>query len=63
MLVNPRERYCKQLGYDEGLNEGRTEGRTEGRNEVARKMLVDGFPIEKIVELTGLSKEDISNLK
>lgn len=59
MLVNPRERYCKKLGYDEGLNEGIA----EGRNEVARKMLVDGFPIEKIVELTGLSKEDISNLK
>ena len=63
MLVNPRERYCKKLGYDEGLNEGLNEGRTEGRNEVARKMLVDGFPIEKIVELTGLSKEDILNAK
>ena len=59
MLVNPRERYCKQLGFDEGISKGEENGKLE----VARKMLNDGFSIDKVVELTGLSKQDILNVK
>ena len=34
-------------------------GRLEGRLDVARNLLAEGFPIEKVVKFTGLSKEDI----
>jgi hypothetical protein len=34
-----------------------------GKLEMARNMLEDGFPIEKVVEISGLSKEDILNSK
>ena len=42
--------------------EGRTEGRTEGIMEVAANLKKDGMPIEKIVELTGLTKEVVESL-
>jgi len=38
-------------------------GRLEGRLDVARNLLAEGFPIEKVVKFTGLSKEDILNGK
>ena len=38
-------------------------GRLEGRLDVARNLLSEGFPIEKVVKFTGLSKEDILNGK
>ena len=63
MLVNPRERYCKQLGFDEGKQQGISEGEVNGKLEVARRMLDDGFSIGKVVELTGLSMEDILNVE
>ena len=51
MLIDPVERYC--------INKGRKEGKKEGKLEMAKIMLDDGYPVEKIVELSGLSKEDI----
>lgn len=51
MLLNPTERYLEK------------KGKLEGKCDVAQNLLDDGFPIEKVVELTGLSKEDILNAK
>ena len=51
MLVNPRERYFKKQGID------------EGKREVAVNMLEKGFSMEMVVELTGLSRNDILNAK
>lgn len=31
----------------------------KGKLDVARNLLAEGFPIEKVVKFTGLSKEDI----
>ena len=75
MKINPVERYYTKLGRQEGIKEGRQEGIKEGRQkgikegrqkgkygfglEIAEKMLKDNFPIEKISELTGLSKKEI----
>ena len=47
MLVNPRDRYFKN----------------KGKLEVARNLLDEGFPIEKVVKITGLSERDILNAK
>jgi predicted transposase/invertase (TIGR01784 family) len=50
-------------GHAEGRAEGRAEGLSEARAEVAREMLSDGVPVEKISKYTGLSIEDVEALK
>ena len=39
------------------------EGKQEGKREDARRMLIKGYPIEDIVYITGLSREEIEKLK
>lgn len=50
----------------DGLAEGRAEGRAEGEKvaklETARKMKQKGFDVETIIELTGLSSNEIEQL-
>lgn len=43
--------------------EGRREGKIEEKREVAKKLLEIGVEISKIIEATGLNKEEIENLK
>ena len=62
------ERRCKDLASIEGAKEyehelGRQEGRQEGIEENAKKMIKNKYKIEDIVELTGLTKEQIDKLK
>lgn len=59
MLLNPMDRYCEA----KGRKEGKIEGKIEGKMETAKNMLDDGFPIEKVIQITGLSKNDILNAK
>ena len=53
-------------GKAEGIAEGKAEGLAQGIKETqlntARKMLKLGMTIEKITEITGLTKEEIGNL-
>ena len=51
MLIDPVERYC--------VNKGREEGRDDANRKVAEKMLDSGYPINEIVKISSLSKEDI----
>lgn len=51
MLLNPTERYLEK------------KGKLEGKCDVAQNLLDEGFPIDQVVKLTGLSKEDILNAK
>ena len=46
----------------EGIKEGVTEGRKKERIENAKKMKEKDIPIETIVEITGLTKEEIEKL-
>ena len=55
MLLNPVERYMEKKGMEKGMERGKL--------ETAWKMLDDGFSMDKVVELTGLSKKDILNAK
>lgn len=67
MLINPRDRYFKNQGIEEGIKEGIEEGLQEGiqngKLEVVKNMLKDGVSIKDIVKYTGLSEEDILNAK
>lgn len=51
--------YAKKYEY----NLGKAEGKAEQQKEIAKKMLDKNIPIDTIVEVTGLSKEEIEKLK
>ena len=76
-LADLREKYILdqnsllETGYSEGLEAGLEQGKKEGieqgkaeqQKEIAKKMLDKNIPIDTIVEVTGLSKEEIEKLK
>jgi len=49
-------------GLAEGEEKGRAAGREEERKEFARKMLQHSFPLEQIIEMTGLTRQEIQEL-
>lgn len=57
------ERIGLEKGLERGLEKGLERGRAEGRAEVAREMLADGMPVDKIAKYTELSIEEIEALK
>ena len=49
----------KAEGLAEGLSKGREEGAHKNSIDIARKMKANGFPMEQIIALTGLTAEEI----
>ncbi|MCV6639238.1 Rpn family recombination-promoting nuclease/putative transposase [Candidatus Albibeggiatoa sp. nov. NOAA] len=49
-------------GYGEGKKAGKEEGATQKAQETAKKMLMKGYEFSEIIELTGLSIEQIITL-
>ena len=58
-MLNEAER----RGRAEGKKEGKAEGVLEGIKQVAQKAIKAGLPPEQIALLTGLSEEEINQLK
>ena len=57
------KRYRDTLNTIEGAKQkGRAEGREEAKMEFARRMKTKGLPIEDIVEITGLSSNEVEAL-
>ena len=56
-------RNYEQRGKTEGLAEGLAKSKIEGKAEIAIKMLKDNEPLDKIIRFTGLSEDDIMQLK
>ena len=54
-------------GMEKGMEKGREEGRAEGMNlrslEIARKMLAKGLDEASVMDMTGLTAEEIKLLK
>ena len=61
-LKQGKEEGLKQ-GKEEGLKQGKEEGLKQGKEEIARKLLKMQLPLKQITEVTGLSKEEIENIK
>ena len=57
--------YLRQRTYDmdKGREEGRAEGAHDARLETARNAFKMNLSIEQIVQLTGLTEEEVSELK
>lgn len=51
-----------QEGKAQGLQEGKTQGLQQSKIEIAKKMLSKGMTLDLIVEMTGLSEEEIKKL-
>ncbi|MDW8758675.1 hypothetical protein Q7W32_02400 [Streptococcus suis] len=51
------------LGRKRGQEEGRAEGLLDGQLKIARQMFLEGFVLETIARLTGLSEEDLIAMK
>ena len=45
------------------LRDAKEEGKKEKQNDIARKMLKRNMSIEDIIELTGLTQEELEKLK
>ncbi|MFX7461645.1 ISNCY family transposase, partial [Acinetobacter baumannii] len=52
----------RKEGRQEGLQEGLQEGRREISHSIALKMLACGLEPKMVMELTGLSQEELSSL-
>ena len=50
-------------GIEQGLEQGRKKGKKQEKIEIAKKMLENDEDIKKIIEYTGLSKEEIEKIK
>ena len=49
--------------YVEGEEKGIAKGKAEGKAEVARNMMAMGMPWSQIVQLTGLTEEQLKQLQ
>ena len=52
-----------EAGVEEGIEKGKKEGIKEGVIKTAKAMLEKNIPIETIMEITELTKEEIEKLK
>lgn len=56
------ENESKQEGIEEGLKKGLEQGRENREIEIAKEMIIDKEPIEKIIKYTKLNKDVVENL-
>lgn len=73
MIMRDRENYYN--GIEEGRVQGREEGRVQGREEgrvqgkvesifqIAKKMLLSDVPIDFILNMTGISEDELNKIK
>ena len=55
--------FAREEGREEGRKEGQEEGKQQQALEVARRMVADNEPKEKIVRYSGLTEEQIRALR
>ncbi|GHV33568.1 hypothetical protein FACS1894187_02200 [Synergistales bacterium] len=63
MYVSIFEEVYTARGVEQGIEKGRMEGRIEGQAEIARNLLNDGLPVEKVAQYTTLPREEVERLR
>ena len=51
-----------EAGKAQGLQEGKAQGMQQSKIEIAKKMLSKGMLLDLVLEMTGLSEEEIKTL-
>lgn len=59
--MDMKEEFLEE-GKTIGLQEGKAVGLAEGRADIARNMIRESFPPERIAQLTGLSQDDVRRI-
>ena len=54
---------AEEIALSENFEKGKAEGKVEGTAELIQIMLKQGKTVQQIIEFTGLSKEEIEQLK
>ena len=54
---------AEEIALSEHFEKGKAEGKVEGKAELIQIMLKQGKTVQQIIEFTGLSKEEIEQLK
>jgi len=66
-LIDDSYQKGKEEGMEKGMEKGRAEGKEEGMNqrslEIARKMLTQGMDEAMVMDMTGLTAEEIKQMK
>ena len=66
-LIDDSYQKGKEEGMEKGMEKGRAEGKEEGMNqrslEIARKMLAKGMDEAMVMDMTGLTAEEIKQMK
>lgn len=57
------EQFFKMMAMKEGKEEGRKEGEMESKKQIAKKLISRGISDDEICDITGLTKEEIKNMK
>ncbi len=55
--------HMKQIGLTEGIQQGMQEGKRAAMLDIARAMLQRGFDSGTVTEITGLSKDELQQLR
>ena len=63
ILAENLEHLKRIKAYKDGQESGKEIGEKENKIEIAKKMLVKGMSDEEIIELTGITVEDLKELK
>ncbi|EAU2289110.1 Rpn family recombination-promoting nuclease/putative transposase [Salmonella enterica] len=53
----------EKQGLEKGINIGEKQGFEKGKQEVARNMLTDGMDLRTVMRLTGLSEDEVKQIK
>ena len=53
---------AKEYGKKKGLEEGEKKGAEKSQREIAQKLLKLKIPLEKVIEATGISKEELEKM-
>ena len=56
-------KFDEKRGMEKGMAKGRAEGKVEGKAEVARNLLVMGMSWPQIMQVTGLTEEQLKQLQ
>ena len=54
---------ARKEGITEGMAEGIAEGIAKEKAKIAKKLLEIGMPLESIIQVTGLTENEINNLQ
>ena len=63
MILHPIERYMRDEAIKQGIEQGIEQGVLIAKLDTAKNMLDEGMSVDLIVRVTGLSEEDILNVK